>query len=211
MPQLWSFLDRALGLDAEDISLPQMMARGAIIYLVGLALVRVGEKRFLGKSTAFDVLLAIILGGLLSRAINGSAPFFPTLAASLLLVTLHWLFAALSFRSERFGRLVKGRERTLIRDGHIQWDEMRGGHISNGDLEAALRTQARVTSPDEVKEARLERSGEISVIPKDDEPQVHVIEIGVKEGVQTVRLELRSSSEKQASSGSSMSSGNALQ
>jgi uncharacterized membrane protein YcaP (DUF421 family) len=186
--EIWSGFEGLLGIEAEELSLRQMIVRALVVYLVGLALVRVGEKRFLGKSTAFDVLLAIILGSVLSRAINGTAPFIPTLAASLLLVGLHWLFSVLAFYSDRFGTAVKGRERVLIRDGEIRWDEMRGGHISRNDLLAALRTQARVTSPEEVEEARLERSGEISVMPRDGAPRV--VEISVQEGVQTVRLEI---------------------
>jgi hypothetical protein len=35
----------------------------------------------MSKATAFDVIAAIMLGSIMSRAINGSAPFLPTLVA----------------------------------------------------------------------------------------------------------------------------------
>lgn len=156
-----------LGLDAETLTPWQMSIRAVVVYIVGLAMVRVGEKRFLGKSSAFDVLLSIIVGSVLSRAINGSAAFFPTLVASIVLVGLHWLFAVIAFRNERFASLIKGNERVLIRDGEIQWHAMRKSHIGERDLLGALRTNGKLSEPREVKEARLERNGDISVIPCD--------------------------------------------
>lgn len=156
-----------LGLDAETLTILQMSLRAVVVYIAGLAMIRVGEKRFLGKSSAFDVLLSIIVGSVLSRAINGSAAFFPTLVASIILVGMHWLFAAIAFRNDNFATLVKGKERVLIRNGEIQWSAMRKSHIGERDLLGALRSEAKLSDPSEVQEARLERNGEISVIPRD--------------------------------------------
>jgi uncharacterized membrane protein YcaP (DUF421 family) len=61
---------------------------------------------------------------------------------------------------------VKGRTRILVRDGKVDWDEMRHAHLSKDDLLGALRLQASLQGWEEVSEARLERNGEISVIPK---------------------------------------------
>lgn len=156
-----------LGLDADTLTVWQMSLRAVIVFIVGIAMVRIGEKRFLGKNSAFDVLLSIIVGSVLSRAITGSTAFFPTLAASIVLVGMHWLFAVIAFRNDKFATLIKGNERVLIRDGEIQWSAMRKSHIGERDLLAALRSEAKLTDPSEVKEARLERNGDISVIKRD--------------------------------------------
>lgn len=177
-----------LGVETKQLTVGHLALRTIMIFIVGLVIVRLGNKRFLGRSTAFDALLAVVLGSVLGRAINGSAPFFPTLGASLVLVGLHWLFAALAFRSDRFGRLVKGDPRTLIQDGEIQWAAMQKSHITKHDLVEALRTNAKLSDPGKVQLAHLERSGDISAIPCDHQP--HVVEIAVEAGVQTVRLEL---------------------
>lgn len=179
-----------IGLGSDELTVWQMGLRAFIIYVTAILLVKVGEKRFMGKNTAFDMILGIILGSVLSRAITGNASFFQTVGAGALLVGLHWLFAVTSFHSDRFGALVKGRERTLIEDGEIQWDNMRKSHISRRDLETALYSNGKVTDPSEVKVARFERSGDISVIPREKEKRPHVIEVSVSEGVQTVRIEL---------------------
>lgn len=61
-----------LGLDVADVSPLQMALRTVLIYTATLAIVRVGSKRFLSRATAFDAIVAIMLGSIMSRAINGS-------------------------------------------------------------------------------------------------------------------------------------------
>lgn len=177
-----------LGLEADTLTIPQMSLRAFIVYLVGLAMVRVGEKRFLGKSTAFDVILSIVIGSVLGGAVTGSPTFFANLVAGVVLVGLHWLFAAIAVRNNTFATLIKGNSRLLICDGEIRWNAMRESNLGERDLLAALRYEAEITNPREVKEARLERSGDISVIKSDREPQI--FEVTVEEGVQTVRIKL---------------------
>ncbi|MBW3633480.1 MAG: DUF421 domain-containing protein [Chloroflexi bacterium] len=177
-----------LGLEAESLTLGQMALRAMVVYVAALMMVRVGEKRFLGKNTAFDVILGIILGSVVSRGINGSAPFFPTLGAGFVLVGLHWTFAAVSYRWSRFGTLIKGSPRTLVKDGQVLWEQMGKSHLSANDLESALRTNAKMADPAQVAEARLERSGDISILTEEREPRV--VEVEVQDGVQTVRIEI---------------------
>ncbi|HYN87220.1 MAG TPA: YetF domain-containing protein [Ardenticatenaceae bacterium] len=190
MLEIWDVLEQslALGSEGKDLNLMQMSLRALVIYLVTLILVRLGDKRFLGKLTAFDVILGIILGSVMSRAINGSAAFVPTLGAGLVLVVLHWGFAKVAFSSDRFGNLIKGHTQELVRDGKIQWDQMRNSAITEDDLREHLRVRGKLSDPGKVKAAYLERSGTISVIPAESEPRV--IEVAVRDGVQVVRLEL---------------------
>lgn len=177
-----------LGLEAEDLTITQMALRAVIVYVTALLMARLGEKRFLGKSTAFDVILGIILGSVVSRAITGSSSFFPTLAAGFVLVGLHWLFAVIAFRSDQFGTLIKGSPRTLVENGQVLWNAMQKSNISRNDLMGALRSQARVSDVGQVQMACLERSGDISVIKVDGPPKI--LEVDVADGVQTVRIQI---------------------
>ena len=145
-----------LGLDVADVNALQMALRTILIYTATLAIVRVGSKRFLSQATAFDAIVAIMLGSIMSRAINGSAPFLPTLAAGLILVGLHWLIAAIAYSSDGFGSLVKGEPVLLIKDGRLNEKGLRGSHKN---LEEALRIESHVTEPESVKLAYLERNG----------------------------------------------------
>lgn len=178
----------ALGREASEIGVGQMMLRAVIIYSVTLAVVRLGSKRFLGKATAFDVILGIMIGSVMSRAINGSAGLLPTLAAGAVLIALHGVFARLSYRTDWFGNYVKGRPVLLVEDGRVQPDGMQESSVSENDLAEALRLQGLKNDTTRVQTAYLERDGTISVIPRKEE--LRVLEIVVVDGVQTVRLEL---------------------
>lgn len=156
------FLADLVGFGSDEPDVLQAMVRAVIVFLSALVMVRWGEKRFMGKNTAFDVILGVVLGSVLSRGIN-SAELLPSLAAGAVLVLLHWLFAKFAFHSDRFGTLIKGSTRVLVRDGEVDWAEMRASHTSRDDLLAALRKEG-LRGWEEVREARLERSGEVSVI-----------------------------------------------
>ncbi len=169
MEQAWAAFSRALGLELEgkDLTTVQMALRAVIVFVLSIVMLKVGDKRFMGKSTAFDVFLGIVFGSTVSRAITGNAPFFPALVGGLVLVLLHWAFAAVAFRSHGFGKLVKGQERLLVRDGEILWDAMRKAHVTTRDLEEALRAEGEEPDVGRVKAAHLERNGDISVIMKE--------------------------------------------
>jgi uncharacterized membrane protein YcaP (DUF421 family) len=177
-----------LGRDSADLSAIQMALRTVFVYAFTLAIVRLGSKRFMSKATAFDVIVGIMLGSVMSRAITGSAAFFPTLMVGATLVGMHWLIAALAFRFESFGSLVKGNSILLIEDGKIQRNGMRKAGLSDHDLKQALRMQNNHTDPANIRLAYLERSGNISVIPFKGEPRI--LDVSVAEGVQMVRIEL---------------------
>ncbi|HEY3474473.1 MAG TPA: YetF domain-containing protein [Anaerolineales bacterium] len=187
---IWMSIGEFLGLGNEELTIWQVGVRAVIIYVTAIVFVKIGEKRFMGKNTAFDMILGIILGSVLSRAVTGNAPFLATIGAGTVLVGVHWLFSVLSFHSDWFGELVKDKERTLIQDGEILWDNMRKSHISRKDLEMALYSNGKVTDPSQVKVARFERSGDISVIPRAKEKKTQIVEVTVQEGVQTVRIEV---------------------
>src|SRR5262245_50810177 len=124
---------------AAPLAWGQIAARGALIYLAGLILVRLGKSRLLSRATALDVILAFILGSVLSRGITGSAALSGTIVATGTLIALHWVFTALTYRFHWLGRLVKGNSQVLIADGQINWDAMRRSHISEHDLREELR------------------------------------------------------------------------
>ena len=155
-----------LELESRHISALQMSARAVIVFAVAIVMMRIGNKRFMGKSTALDVMLGIVFGSTVSRAITGNAPFFPTLAAALTLVLMHWVLAAVAFRSRGFARAVKGSERVLVSDGLMRGDAMRKAHVTEDDLKESLRINGKPPDIGRVEVAHLERNGDISVIMK---------------------------------------------
>jgi hypothetical protein len=127
-------------------------------------------------------------GGHPTQVLGGEAPdaalllelfeagLLPSLGAGCVLVGLHWPFAAIAF-SDRFGTLVRGRTWVLVRDGEID----------RGDLLGALRAEG-LCGPAGVAEARLERSGGVSVVGAESEPRIPGIRLDG--GTLTVRIRL---------------------
>lgn len=186
---IWEFTRELLGLDrpAGALTYEHMIMRALVIYLAGVVMVRLSSKRFVGRRTPFDLVLGIVLGAVLARAINGSAPFFPTLSAAFLLVLLDRAFAVAAFRWDGFERLVVGIPFRLVHDGRPDSEAQAACHCDDEDLRSAFRRNANVAALDDVREAWLEPDGEISVVPRRPEPRV--VDVPVEEGVRTVRIE----------------------
>lgn len=187
---MWQQFRDLLGIQtsSDSLNVPEMVLRAVIIYLFTLALVRLGSKRFLSEATAFDVVIGIMLGSVMSRAITGSTSFFPTIAAGATLIATHWLLTMLSLHSDWLGQWIKGERVLLIEDGKIQDTGMRRAGVSRRDLEQAIRINTNHTDPAKIRLAHLERNGDISIVAAKGEPKV--LEVQVENGVQTVRIEL---------------------
>ena len=147
-----------------SLKLSSLAPRGTIAIETATSL---GDRRSLAQKTAFDALFIVLLGSMLSRAINGTAPFFTTIAAGIALMIVHRAFAFGAFKSHWFGKLIKGRPITLVRDGEIDREKMKQALVSEHDLDEDLHLAARTEDVSTIKLARLERSGDISFIKKD--------------------------------------------
>ena len=168
MEALWNSTDALLGLSAvkaEELSTLQVCLRAFVVYLVLIGYVRFAKKRFLSEATGFDAILVIVIGSVASRAISGTAPFIPSLAGTFVLVLVHWVISYITQNSALLGYIVKGKDTVLIRDGKIDREALAASHMSEDDLEEDLR-QEGIETPTQVKMARLERSGRLSVIRK---------------------------------------------
>ncbi|MEX0759148.1 MAG: YetF domain-containing protein [Tistlia sp.] len=159
------FLHPIIGADADTILWWQMVVRGLLIFAYGLALVRLAPIRSFARTGAFDIVLVVILGSILSRALTANAQFLPTLATATALVLFHALLAWLSVHSRRFGFLVKGEPIRLVRDGRVDERAMRRAVMNKGDLELALRSNG-VADAREVEAVYLERNGKITVLAR---------------------------------------------
>lgn len=168
MQPLADFADALLGLSlsAHELHARHVAWRTLVVFAFGVIIVRLSNRRLLGRNAAFDVLLGVLLGSVLSRAINGGAPFGPTLLGSALLIALHHLLAAAGTRWHGVSRLLKGAPEVLVRNGRVQHDALARCDLSHEDLEEELRLQGHTPDPAEIAEARLERTGTISVVPK---------------------------------------------
>lgn len=161
-------INELLGLHASShtITALQMAVRAVLVFCVALALLRLAGKRTFGSSSPFDVVIQVIFGAVLSRAVVAASPLGGTLAACAVLVLLHRLLAWAAHRSHFVGRIIKGTSYVLVQDGRIQYRNLRHNNLSRRDLLQGIREAAETENLAEVQTARLERDGRISVVLK---------------------------------------------
>jgi uncharacterized membrane protein YcaP (DUF421 family) len=141
----------------------QECARGAVIFVFGLIMVRVSGRRSFGRWSPLDIVVSIVVGSSLSRALTGSAQLAGTLLAVSVIMVLHWLLARASARWGRLARIVEGVPIEISRDGKVDRAKLAKQSISEIDLAEALR-QGGVGSLSETRVLTLEPSGKITVL-----------------------------------------------
>lgn len=188
MNELYQILYNIFGLEPKQMNIWEMVVRAAFIYICALIIIRLGDKRFLGKNTVFDMILSVIIGSTFSRAINGTAPVSVTISAGITLIGLHWLFALISLYNKKFGNLVKGTTTKIVDQFTPNTQKMKKWLLTEDDIREQLRLGAKQKTLDGIEEAYLERSGEISFIKEKSRPQI--LDIKVENGVQIIRIKL---------------------
>ena len=148
---------------AGNVSWAQECARAVVVFFYGLAVIRLAGRRLFGKWAALDFIVAIVIGSNLSRAVTGNAALGGTLAATTLMLALHWLLAHAAARSRWVARMVEGTPIALARDGRTDHPALLRHAVTGQDLEEALRR----TGCESVAHAKLivlEPSGTITVV-----------------------------------------------
>ena len=152
-----------IGPDTGEASVAQLCIRAVLLFLFGVICIRIAGRRTFSRITPLDIVVAIIIGSNISRAMTGKAPFVGGLAATLVVVVLHRLLAMSTLRWSALTRLFKGSPIVLVRDGVVDEDAMRRHAISRADLEEGLRME-QVEHMQEARLATLEAGGKISVV-----------------------------------------------
>jgi uncharacterized membrane protein YcaP (DUF421 family) len=141
----------------------QECARAVLIFFYGLVLLRLSGRRTFADWSALDIVLSIIIGSSLSRALTGGAPLPGTLAACAMLTVLHVMLAHGVARSRTFSELVEGKPVELGTGGNVDEVRRKRHMVSTSDLMGALRSRGL----EDVRQAErivLGTSGEITVI-----------------------------------------------
>lgn len=148
--------------DGKDLDVLQMTLRATAAFVLTLAMLRMAGRRSLGQHRAFDTCTLVLIGSVLSRAVVGASPFWPTMAAGAAIVLLHRLIAVACLHWPWFETLLSGDKRELVKDGRRDEHEMRKALITQRDLDEAVRAKAGDESAP-LERAVLERDGRITV------------------------------------------------
>jgi uncharacterized membrane protein YcaP (DUF421 family) len=141
----------------------QECARAALVLLAGWAMIRLMGRRAFGRWSALDIVVSIVVGSNLSRALTGNAPLWGTLAATAVIFGLHQLVAVLCASHPGVSHLVEGRSIRLGEGGRLIPPAMLRHGISEADINEALR-QSGLTDPGAAELVTLEPSGKITIL-----------------------------------------------
>lgn len=137
--------------------------RALVVLFYGLVIVRIVGRRVFGKWAALDIVVSVIVGSNLSRALTGQASLGGTLAATTVLMVLHWLLAQAAARSVWLADILEGTPIELGRSGTVDQATLRRHSVSHRDLDEALR-QSGVEHVGKTFRVVLETSGKITVL-----------------------------------------------
>lgn len=141
--------------------------RAAAIYVFLLLVFRLSGKRSLAQITTFDFVLLLVIGEATQQALLGDD--FSLTNAAVVILTLLGLDIALSLLQQRSPLMEKWLDDiplVLVDDGTPLKDRMDKARVDESDILAAARELQGLERMDQVKYAVLERSGGISIVPK---------------------------------------------
>ena len=142
--------------------------RGAAVYFVLLAIIRLSGRRSLSEMSPFDFVLLLIVAETTQQALLGDD--FSITNAVVLIVTLFVIDIGLAFVKERSplaARWLDGAPTVLISHGEPDRRALRRARVEIADVMTAARQQHGLERLEQVKFAVLEVSGKISIVPAD--------------------------------------------
>src|SRR4051812_40924621 len=157
-----------------EMSLPEILIRGTVIYLALCLLLRVVLKRQAGKVSLSDLLVVAVVAGVCRNPLVRDA--YSVTDGTLMVATiLGWSYVLdwLSYHSPLVHKLLHSPPVPLIRDGRILKENLRHELMTENQLHCKLRKEG-VRDAAEVAEAWMEGDGNVSVIKKPESrpPQV---------------------------------------
>lgn len=142
--------------------------RGTLAYLGILTILRVVMKRQVGSIASSDILVTVLIADAIQ---NGMAGNYKSVPDGLLLVAtiVMWDYVIdwLAYRSHWVQSMLVPQPLPLVLEGKMLRRNMRKELITEQELMTKLR-QEGVQALDNVKAARMESNGEISVIKQEE-------------------------------------------
>jgi uncharacterized membrane protein YcaP (DUF421 family) len=140
--------------------------RGLAVYALMLVVIRLLGKRTVGNFTAFDLIVALMLGEVVDEMIYGDVSFLQGAVAIVIVAAAKYATAWLSYRSDRLNRVLEGVPTPIVRNGKLVPKGLRSELMNELEAFAALRLH-EISDIREVKLALMEADGEVSVLKED--------------------------------------------
>lgn len=144
--------------------------RMTIIFAIGLIVVRLMGNRAVGQLSPFDFVLMVGIGDIVANvAMEGNQALLPGAEGLVAILFLQQLLSRLSLKSVTLRKWFEGVPVTLIENGEIMKQNLIKSNFNYDDLRQELHKEGLdIPHIKDIHIARLESSGDFSVILNDD-------------------------------------------
>jgi len=147
----------------------EAVVKAVIGYAFLILVVRIVGRRPGKQLAPFEFVLIFFIGGLALTAIVGDERSFTNAVLQVIAIALaHYAISWGRARSSRFARLVDGTPLILLERGSWRAETLSKMRIDDDDVMFAARDRG-VAALSDIDCALLERNGDISIIPKENE------------------------------------------
>ncbi|MBZ6388786.1 MULTISPECIES: DUF421 domain-containing protein [Pantoea] len=146
----------------------ETVLRAASMYLLLMVVFKIAGRRTLMEMTSFDLILLLIISEATQQALLGDD--FSVTGAGLTIVTLiviDILFGTMKTRFPRVERLIDGSSLILVEEGKLLRQRAKRAGVDEEDILQSARSSQGLERLDQIKFAILEKTGKISIIPKE--------------------------------------------
>lgn len=145
------------------------VVRAVFGYFFLVFVVRIVGRRPGKQLTPFEFILIFFLGGLMLTAIVADEASLTNAFCQIVAIAFaHSCLVAARSRSDTVAKLLDGTPLILLEGGQWREQTMRLMRLKDDDVMERARDQG-LSSLDEIETAVLERNGEISIIPKEED------------------------------------------
>ncbi|MCL5040779.1 MAG: DUF421 domain-containing protein [Firmicutes bacterium] len=146
------------------VDIGKLFLQTALLYFLVLVVFRLMGKRTLGNLAPFDIAVIIMVGEAAMIPIaEEKVPLIRGIIPILSLGFLQILLTVINMYSRGFEKATQGTSTILVKNGQILAENLRRERVTLADLSIGLR-EKEVENLSDVREARLEPTGQISVI-----------------------------------------------
>jgi uncharacterized membrane protein YcaP (DUF421 family) len=148
-----------------ELDLTGIIVRVSVMYVYALALVRISGKQSLGQLTPMDFIVTLIIGDLFDDVFWADVPILEGMVGFATIILVHIFVTFITSRSKSIYLLIASPARLLIEEGRLVQKSLELERIRPEDVQFELRLKGEEHMR-ETKEARLEPSGQVSVIKR---------------------------------------------
>src|SRR5918995_2318049 len=149
-------------MDTQELLLTA--GRALAVYVLMLIVIRALGKRTVGNFSAFDLIVALMLGEVVDEIIYADVRFIQGTVAIVALGAVAYADSLLSYWDHGLEAVLEGKPTIVVKNGEFHRPGMRRERMNEKDVLASLRIQG-VRDMREVEIAVVEHNGTVSAVP----------------------------------------------